>query len=461
MHISLSLRLTLLFATASTTVILVLGYLIGAAVEEHFVEQDMEILGRKLDLTRKALGKVGSVQDLDAIPQVIDDALVGHGGLAIVVIAPDETVLFATSDVDFPHALFARPMRADATRPLVWKSARGIPFRGVTVEMVTGLPGAKPARVAVATDISHHEHFMMAFRRTLWSFVFFASLLTGFLGWLAVRSGLSPLRVMRQRAEGITAQGLDARLTVESVPVELAELALSLNRMLARLEDSFRRLSDFSSDLAHEFRTPVSNLLTQSQVMLSRPRSIEEYRDVLVSNVEEYERLSRMIADMLFIAKADDGRIVPAREPLDLARLVSGLVEAHRPVAEEKQVAVECSGIGWMNGDSLMIRRAVSNLLSNAIRHAPAGGRVEVAVRSSQASGVSIEVSNTGEMIPTEHLPRLFDRFFRADPSRSGEGGQSGLGLAIVKSIVEAHGGEVSVLSRSGSTTFCLRLGPR
>lgn len=453
---SIARRLTALFAAASTTVLLALGYLIGTAVEQHFEEQDLAVLNGKLQLTRQALAKVTSQADLDAIPQHLDDALIGHSGLAVVVKAPNGETLFATSGAEFPEALLARQTHGNGRHPYVWRTARNTPLRGISAPVPTGIPDALPAIVGVATDISHHEQFMAGFRHTLWSFVVLAAVLTGVLGWLAVRRGLAPLQAMRQKASGITAQRLDARLDAEAVPAELADLAQTLNAMLARLETSFRRLSDFSSDLAHEFRTPISNLLTQTQVTLSRSRTSEEYREVLASNVEEFERLARMVADMLFIAKADEGQIVPTREMLTLASLIGDLAEFHRLVADEKGVALTCSGQGTLLGDPLMIRRAISNLLANAIRHTPAGGRVSVEIYPWSAGGVAVEVANTGTTIPAEYLPRLFDRFYRVDPSRTGEGVQSGLGLAIVKSIVEAHGGEVSVASSDGMTRFML-----
>ena len=455
--VSLTLRLTALFATVSTVVLLVLGYVIGGTVERHFVEQDMEVLKGKLDLTRRALERVKSEADLVAIPQHLDDSLVGHQSLAVVVVAPDGALLFATSGAEFPDALLARPVSADGLNPHVWRTARNTPMRGISARVPTGIAGAGPAVVGVATDISHHEHYMAGFRLTLWSFVVLAALFTGFLGWLAVRRGLAPLLAMKRKAESINAQRLNARLAVEAVPVELADLAITLNAMLARLEESFRRLSDFSSDLAHEFRTPISNLMTQTQVTLSRPRLAEEYSEVLGSNIEEYERLSRMIADMLFIAKADEGQIVPTQEPLNLGVLIAELVEFHRLVADEKGVVVTSEGEGVIRGDPLMVRRAISNLLSNAIRHTPPGGRVTATIRCLDAGSVAIDITNTGETIAAEHVPRLFDRFYRADSSRTGEGAHSGLGLAIVKSIVEAHGGSVSVDSADRVTSFKLQ----
>ncbi len=456
---SITLRLTVLFATVSTLVLLALGYLIGSTVERHFVEQDIEVLSGKLDLTRSILERARSRDDLVAVPQQLDDALVGHHGLAVVVALQDGELLFATSGAEFPGALLTGHPASDVAHPRVWHTARGTPMRGISASVPTGIAGVPAVVVGVATDITHHERYLAGFRLTLWAFVAFAAVLTGLLGWLAVRRGLVPLQAMKHEAENITAQRLHARLALDAVPAELVDLADTLNAMLARLEESFRRLSDFSSDLAHEFRTPISNLMTQTQVMLSRPRSPDEYLDVLASNVEEYERLSRMVADMLFIAKAEDGQIVPNRETLELAPLVADLVEFHRLAAEEKDVELTSDGEGAIQGDRLMIRRAISNLLSNAIRHTRVGGRVTLSLRHN-GSAVEVDVANTGEAIPPEHLPRLFDRFYRADPSRAGEGSHSGLGLAIVKSIVEAHGGHVAASSAEGTTTFRLSFEP-
>jgi len=160
---------------------------------------------------------------------------------------------------------------------------------------------------------------------------------------------------------------------------------------------------------------------------------------------------------MLFIAKADEGQIVPTREKMALGLVADDLIEFYRLLAEDKTVSLIRSGEGELMGDSLMIRRAISNLLSNALRHTPAGGKVSLKIESTTDGGARITVTNTGETIPASHLPRLFDRFYRADPSRHREGSTSGLGLAIVKSIVVAHGGDVFVISERGVTSFVMQ----
>jgi two-component system heavy metal sensor histidine kinase CusS len=459
---SITLRLTLLFAGVSTTVLLALGLLIGNAVEQHFVEQDMEQMSGKLHLAAHLLEKVQTPADLDVLAEQLDNSLIGHHDLALLVRNAEGKTLFASGGATFPALLLARDAIRTPPQPQVWQhdTPQGAqPQRGIAALLPTGIAGLPPMLVAVAIDITHHQHFMSAFRQTLWLFVATAALLTGLLGWAAVRHGLLPLQAIRQGAAGVTANRLDYRLALDSVPVELADLAATLNAMLARLEDSFQRLKDFSSDLAHELRTPVSNLMTETQVALTRARSADEYREVLASNAEEYERLARMISDMLFLAQADNGLIVPRREPVDLASEVRALFDFFDALAEAKtlQLALTGSGQGQVSGDRLMLRRALANLLANAIRHTPAGGRIEVRIdRSDQGTLLAIE--NTGNPIAAEHLPRLFDRFYRADPARHRSDEGAGLGLAITRSIIRAHGGEITVRSAENTVCFEIRM---
>lgn len=457
-HKSITYRLTLLFASASSAVLLVLGLLIGNSVERHFEEQDMEILTGKLELTQHALEKVHSQSDMEALPQHLDDSLVGHHGLAVVVMAPSGQTLFVTSGAEFPQILLARTPDMANSRLMIWKSKNGIPQRGISKMVNTGIKGSKPAVVAVATDISHHENFMSSFRFTLWSVIVLAALVTGFLGWMVVRRGLAPLHAIKREAAAITADRLHSRLHTESIPSELLDLANALNQMLARLENSFRRLSDFSSDIAHELRTPVSNLLTQTQVMLSRARTVDEYQDVLASNAEELDRMAKMISDMLFLAKADNDLVSPSLEAIDLRAEAEGLASFYEAVAEENSITLTVEGNAAASGDRLMLRRAIGNLLSNAFGHTPRGGHIRVWLGMRGDRMAIVQVENSGETIPPEHLPRLFDRFYRADPSRNRRADGVGLGLSITRSIIQAHGGFVSATSVDGTTVFSLQI---
>ena len=453
---SITFRLTLFFSAASTAVLLAVGYLIGTSVEAHFEEQDLGELNGKLELVRHALAKVRSAGDLDDVPQHLQDALVGHPGLSVAIVGTQGRMLFSTPGASFPAALLGGRPAGDATgrpQPTEWESGMHA-YRGVAAAAPTEIAGMPPLTVAVAMDIGHHREFVAAFRRMLWAAIASGILLTALLGWIAARRGLAPVRHVVEVARGISASRLDERLPLDSVPAELVDLATAFNDMLARLGDSFRRLSDFSSDLAHELRTPISNLMTQTQVALSRARSPEEYREVLYSNLEEYDRLARMVADMLFLAKADNGLIVPRSETVDLAQEVEELFGFYEAFAEKQAVSLNLSGDGAVRGDRLMIRRALSNLLSNAIRHTPQGGPVSVRIERLASGEMRLAVENAGETIPPEHLPRLFDRFYRVDPSRQKASDGAGLGLAITKSIVDAHKGKIRASSAGGTTRF-------
>jgi two-component system heavy metal sensor histidine kinase CusS len=260
---------------------------------------------------------------------------------------------------------------------------------------------------------------------------------------------------MGRVAASVSARSLTTRLPVAQMPEELAELATTVNAMLQRLDDAFQRLSAFSADIAHELRTPLSNLLTHTQVTLTRPRSLEEYREALHGNLEELQWMAQMINDMLFLAKADHGLLVPGQTALALHDEVDALLEYYAPLAEDNEVQLLREGQAMLQGDRHMLRRALSNLLDNALRFTPAGGQIRVTLEP----GLRICVANTGAAIEAAALPRLFDRFYRVDPARrEGSSEHAGLGLAITRSIVQAHGGSIRAQSQDGWTRFVIEL---
>ncbi|MEI8031196.1 MAG: heavy metal sensor histidine kinase [Comamonadaceae bacterium] len=453
---SITRRLTLLFVIASSAVLLALGLVVASSVERHFEDLDMEVLVGKMELTRHALTMLKSQDDFERLAQQLDHSLVGHHGLEVMIIGANHAVLFATPNASFAPDLVTANATQNPNSPMLWTLGEQT-YRGIAAELPTGINDQTKVIVAVATDIAHHQSYMRSFLQTLWFFVAGAAALTGLLGWVAARRGLAPLRAMRQQAQVVTAQQLSHRLPVESVPLELAELAQSLNDMLARLEEAFHRLTDFSSDIAHELRTPVSNLMTQTQVVLSKARSADEYHSILESNAEEFEHMARMISDMLLLAKADNGMVVPNRETFSLAAEVRALFDYYDAVAEEKGLRLTLEGDGEVSADRLMLRRALGNLLSNAVRHSPPNTTIRVSI-SAPADTISIAMENRGDTIPQEYLERVFDRFFRVDPSRQRSSEGTGLGLAITKSIVVAHGGTISVASIDRVTTFWIML---
>jgi len=455
---SITLRLTLLFGATSVVVLLALGYLIGETVEHHFEDQDFEILVGKIELAQHALSAVTSRAELDALPLQLGNAMVGDYGLSMLVLGSRGQTVFATPNSAFPPALLSlasSTMERVSTDIVVWQQGEH-EFRGLAVVMPIPLAEASPVTVEVATDISHHVKLLGTFRATLWWVTGFAALLSALLGWVATRFGLMPLRDIARISREASIDRLDDRIQLDSIPIELKETATAFNDMLARLEDSFRRLTDFASDIAHELRTPISNLMTQTHVTLAQARTIEDYREVLFSNAEELDRLARMVSDMLFLAKADHGLIVPLRETVDLARELSELIEFYGIAAHERDVSLQLEGAGVVMGDRSMLRRAIGNLLSNAIRHSQPGGSVRVALVVTGDGDTAVTVENTGADIAPEQQPRIFDRFYRADPSRHASSEGAGLGLAITQSIIQAHDARIEASSANGMTRFTI-----
>lgn len=452
-RLSLTTRLTLLYGLASALLLLGMAGLAAVAVDRHFEALDRDTLQDKIELIQDSMARADSASDLR---RRLELALQNHPGLFVRVDDLAGNVLYASDDFSFPAEAGAA-QAGDALPALsTWRQG-GREFRSLSAAAPAHDDLSRDMRIRVALDTVHHAHFISALQAALWLYAGLAAGLSGMLGWWAARAGLAPLRTMKARAQAVTAHKLDQRMPAEAVPIEMADLAQSLNEMLERLQRDFQRLSEFSSDLAHELRTPISNLLTQTQVALAQPRDAAAYREILASNAEEFQRLARMVSDMLLLAKAEHGLLLPRTEAIALADEVSALFDFYEALAEEKQIRLSCSGAAVLSGDRLMLRRAISNLLSNALRHTPPRGRVEVLIES-LPEAVSLRVENSGSSIAPELLPRLFDRFFRADKSRAHpDTDGAGLGLAITQAIVQAHGGQASVTSAEDRTCFTLR----
>jgi two-component system heavy metal sensor histidine kinase CusS len=443
-RLSLSSRLALLFAACTAVVSLFAGVLFSRASEAHFVELDQQLLDGKLIGLRRAL------QDLQSSASEVKlaDELSRQADLSLRITGSDGRRWYDSSP------------RLPATLPqqpgLSTLNDAGIDYRVLQAPLFPDRPDSP--QLTLLLDITHHQHFLQRMQHLIWLTVGLSALATALLGAWAARSGLRPLRRMSAVARGVSAQSLNVRLPETDMPPELAEMAHHFNAMLGRLDDSFQRLSAFSADIAHELRTPLSNLLTHTQVTLTRPRPIEDYREALHSNLEELQWMAQLVNDMLYLAKADHGLLMPRREPLNLAEEVDLLLEFFAPLAEDAQVRLSRDGSARMEGDRSMLRRALSNLLDNALRFTPAEGEVRVLIVE-QPKVLSLTVENTGGGISEDLLPRLFDRFYRADPARhEGSSEHAGLGLAITRSIIRAHGGQIRCESDQGWTRFVIEL---
>ncbi len=360
--------------------------------------------------------------------------------------------------------LLSRSDWAPAAVPLPGREAgpRGSRVRGTVRESYHFTP--QGFCVLVGRDISEE---LAGMRRLglLFAGAGGAVFLLGLAGgwWISMRA-LRPIGEISATASKIAHGDLAQRIPTAGAGSELRELAGVLNETFTRLQAAFARQAQFTADAAHELRTPVSVVLTETQTVLARERSAAEYRASLEACQRSAQRMRRLTENLLALARLDSGEAAASRDSCDLAEIVGGVVDMLRPLAAERQLsfdlglqAVSCKGSAEQLG------RAVTNLVTNAIHYNRSGGSVRVTLEARPGSAV-LSVADTGQGIAPEDIPHVFERFYRADRARSNPSGRTGLGLAITKAIVEAHGGTIGVVSEpgAGSTfTVCLPLDPQ
>jgi len=480
---SLTWQISLLFALISFLVIAAMGFSIDRMLASELLEANDVLLLGNMTLVRKRLARLGPSEGILTSPQFVEEAGMGYRKLALAVLDENRQILRASDEFNIPVSALpqqaipieALPDRIDnaAQRELrgrfgdlsrQWTAPDGRWYQVLLARVPSGAGGqSRPALIALSYDRSLPRELLARYRKGLLETLIASVLAAAGLGVWATRLVLKRARRIAATAGRISAHAVNERLSLEDTPEEFLESTLAFNHMLDRLEDSFKRLSEFSSDLAHDLRTPINNLLGEAQVALSRPREAAEYRAVLESAVEEYERLSRMIENMLFLARADNAQARAAPQWIDLRETLGKILSYYELIAEERnihlalEVRAERGGKPRAWADELMLNRAVGNLLSNALRHGPKDCTVTVRAVARGDGSAEVEVENPGAGIAAEYLPRIFDRFYRPCSSREESSAGSGLGLAIVKSIAELHGGRVGVRSEPGLlTTFTL-----
>jgi two-component system heavy metal sensor histidine kinase CusS len=313
----------------------------------------------------------------------------------------------------------------------------------------------KPQRFiyTVALDTTTEQNILHDYRDKLMLVLIGGSVVSAIAGTYVARRGIRPIKEISAAAHRITANALAERVGSMAWPCELASLAAEFDAMLQRLEDSFRRLSQFSADIAHELRTPINNLMGEAEVALRRERSSREYASVIASSLEEYHRLAELIDSLLFLARAENADLSLQKSWFLIADELAQLLSYHELQATESEVTLSFSGDARLFADSTLFRRAISNVVANALKHTPPAGNVSVEVCPVR-DAAKILIKDDGVGIPAEHLPRLFDRFYRVDASRATAMAGTGLGLAIVKTIVELHGGSITIESELGKGTL-------
>ena len=458
---SIVYRLTLFYTIAAVALLLFAGVFLYWGLKKNLENQDRDTLSDKIAVLRDIL--IERPGDDEALKEEVEWESSARKHVVYYARLIDTTGKTIMESPDAAELLpgassFPAPTEPATTIGSVreFRPASGRTFLLTSIwSPADGYPGDR-LQYQVALDISGERAILADYRTKLSAVVCCGILISAAFGMLIARRAMDPVREITSAAQRISANALQERISAWQWPRELGALAAEFDRMLQRLEDSFERLSQFSADIAHELRTPVNNLMGETEVALTRPRTSEEYRRVLESSLEEYHRLATMIDRMLFLSRADNASIHLERSRFSGRKALDSICAYYEALAHESGVNLIALGEGDLDADPGLFRRAVSNLIANAIYHTPSGGTVSASI---QAEGKLIEIADDGSGIAPEHLNKLFDRFYRADAARTshrkgtGQPKGTGLGLAIVKAIMDLHGGIVAIESEVGKGT--------
>jgi two-component system heavy metal sensor histidine kinase CusS len=464
---SLVVNVTIRVGIIISLCFIVLGFAMQKSIHHHFLEQDADEL-HVIELTiTSALNRAISHSDSELLSNTklkayLENTISGHHGVYFAVFDHSQQLLYQYGELDFKPLLENNQINKLVTPKTLysWDTSDHNYWGSLLSTKIYVNDPQDTWVIAVAAQTDFHHSFMTTFFRSLWSLMALAGILTIFAAWFAVRNGHRPLHQISTDIKSITSEQLNRRLSTDNIPLELLELVEAFNTMITSMDGVFQKLSHFSADIAHELRTPITNLSTQTQVALNQARSQKEYQEILYSNLEEYNRLSTIVRDMLWLAKTDNNILILEKSELNIKKEVVNLFDYFEAWAEEQYISLNLQGDNKnIQADKSLLQRALSNLLSNAIRHASPNTAVTVVIENIENT-VSITVKNIGSTISDEHIGRVFDRFYRIDPSRQrqflNEG--IGLGLSIVKSIVQAHKGTISVTSAEEITNFTIKL---
>ncbi|MEM5339330.1 heavy metal sensor histidine kinase [Paraburkholderia azotifigens] len=476
---SITTTLALAFGATTLVVFVLVGNFLYRALEQQISAQDDMSIVLSARHARRLAEEIDTTRGIREHGDRITSIVLGNPGLSMEVFDPNgqlaiehnlESTL-GTPVADKDNSLLAAGhsiQRVPATERITqsaiveWKNRAGAPIRGVATD--AKLRGGEMVSILIARNMSDRHALLDHYRDTLKFYGIAGVLLTTVLSYLLIRAAMRPVRDIAASAAEVTVNRLNTRIAVRRVPRELETLVTTLNAMLERMDDGFKQMSRFTADLAHDMRTPLGNMRGATEVALARSRSTDEYEALLASNLEECERLSRMIENVLFLARAEHPQFVKHMRVFDAVQELTRIGEYFEGVAEDAGVRMRVTGSAMLTADLELFRRAVSNLLANALRYTPRGKEIVLDAHEID-DAVRITVSNEGEPIAPEHLERIFDRFYRVDPSRSslpssaspqGSPGSTGLGLAIVRTIMDLHGGTVHAESDARSTRFVL-----
>lgn len=433
-----------------------LSYFIEQSFEKYTIRQNVTELHSVIDSLKREMNYYDPQLERDNLNQNILLILASHHRLFVHIVGENDQILYKTRgpNLQLAHQQIDLSPVINKEKTAIW-NYENHSYRIAVAKFSTKSQQVYTITIAVERDFQLES--MTRLHHGLIILIFIACLLILPGTFLTVYFTQKPINRLIKKIESVNTKSLNYRIPTSSVPARYISLVKAFNEMLSRMELVFQRQSNFTADIAHEMRTPITNLTTYTQIALNNARTTTEYKEVLYSNLEEFERLSQIITDMLFLAQADNKQLVPQISEIDIVKMFTVIFDYYEILTEEKNIKLVLEGnCSPILGDKLMIGRAFGNLLSNAIKHTPIDKTITVTLSQYSEKIVKIVIANPGDKIPDKHLPYLFDRFYRVDESRHRNGEGAGIGLAIVKSIIETHQGTISVESDNISTRFII-----
>jgi len=447
-NMPITFRLTLYFSLTMAIVLYCVSGLLYSTMRSQLNQKDEQELRSSMQFQQEMAVAISERQGTEAQWQKeLFEFVVQQERLSLRIISPDGKIYSQSANMRVPQSDFSPPTQNFSYRSWRYSDDEHREKYLITSTYFT-LKDHQQWLVQAALNVSKNNEIIENYYQMMQFIAALAIIIFSAFGFWLARRGLSPLRTIIADIEKIHAEDLHTRISTQRWPTELNALAASFDRMMMRLEASFKQLNRFSSDIAHELRAPINNLISAASVTQSKDRSSQEYQETLAAIVEEGERLSRMISSMLFLARADNSREALSKEWLSSQHEFEKLINFYDILAEENNITLVSEGDIAVRGDPLLLQRALSNLLSNALRHTGENGQITLSARD-DGNVTLLSIEDNGEGISAEHLPLIFDRFYRIDASRSLTE-NTGLGLAIVKTIAELHGGKILVESEPG-----------
>ncbi|MCL5791911.1 MAG: heavy metal sensor histidine kinase [Deltaproteobacteria bacterium] len=461
---SITGRLTVLYTVSVFLILVIVSIFLYWVLANNLLTEENEFLGAKIQVLRDILLK--TPDDPEIIKEEVQWETSANRFVKYYVrfLNKKGKTMIETPGMDkvINPLFFPSPIAINETvqKSVKCRAMNGSPYLLVSAMAKLGSKGNKQRIVQIALDVSDDYAILAIYRKELLIALFLGTLISAGAGIAIARKGMKPIQEIAKAAQRITATHLHERINPARWPMELTVLASAFDDMLVRLEDSFERLSQFSADLAHELRTPINNLMGETEVTLSKIRTVDDYKQILESSMEEFSRLSRMIDNLLFLARAENPETQIERTNFSAINEVDAVKEFYDALAEEHGVNIACNGDVILNADQNLFRRAISNLISNALKYTGKGGNVTITAQRSDNHYIEIIVKDTGCGIEKEHLSKIFDRFYRVQNTKSLNPRGTGLGLAIVKSIMDMHLGSVNIQSEPGKGTTVVLVFP-